>query len=161
MAEDPDVVRKRASEMLEKARRDLDPDEMTHAALELLHDGAAYDDAAKVLDELARTYPDRRADATALTGDANLFAALRDPAGPRPEHVPRLEKAISCYESAMRFGKLPSHVEDHYWKAASALAFVHPSPVRRRGAVDVYRRTFPNGSHVAEADALLKRLASG
>ncbi len=157
--EKPDDVRKRAFATLERAREDLDPDEMTHAALELLHDGGAYDEARAVLDELAQTYPDRRADATALAGDAHLFSALRDPAGPRPEHVAALEKAIQHYESAMRFGKLPKHVDEHYWKAASALAFVHPSPIRRRGVVDVYRRTFPHGAHVAEAEELLKRLS--
>lgn len=156
--EKPEEVRKRAFAILEKARADLDPDEMTHAALELLHDGAAYDEARQVLDELAKTYPDRRADATALAGDAYLFSALRDPAGPRPEHVAAFEKAIQHYESAMRFGKMPGHVEEHYWKAASALAYVHPSPLRRRGVVDVYRRTFPHGAHKVEAEELLKRL---
>ncbi len=157
-SENPEDVRKRAFAILEKARDDLDPDEMTHAALELLHDAKAYDEARQVLDELAKTYPDRRADATALAGDAYLFSALRDPAGAKPEHVAALEQAVQHYESAMRFGKLPAHVEDHYWKAAAALAVVHPSPLRRRGVVDVYRRTFPNGGHVAEADDLLKRL---
>lgn len=129
------------------------------AALRLQHT-QAYDDGERAYDELGRRYPARRAEAVYSMGDCALFGVLYSGRVANESDVPRLERALSLYLDALRAGKIAAQIDENLWETARALSRVHPDPVRRRAAVDLYRATCPEGRNLPDADARLRELAS-
>jgi hypothetical protein len=154
----PETLRRGAMARLDAARRDVDPDAAIQAALELMNLARGYHDAARAFEEIARTYPDRRADATFFQGNAVLSGILSEQGAPRADQMPGLERAVRLFEESMRLGKPSLQVDDSFWQAARAIVGAHPSKLRRRGVLDVYVRTFPRGAHVEEANKLAETL---
>lgn len=124
---------------------------LAHAAHRLQR-AQAWEDAVAAYEHIGERFPHARAQAQTGAGDCWLFSVYARSGVPRRRRVTALEKALDCYDRALRAGDASRRLDESYWSACELLAEALAG--RRDEQLRVLRRyaeAFPEGLHRREA----------